>query len=169
MLYQNIFSIIKTFFIIFFSFVVLSILIVTVDYNIRPNIIIISLIVFCFNLTFTSSITLLCTLSIIYGAISNEKIGWLLIVMSIPIFLYVILESFLTKKIGLYAILFICLISELAFEILLNLHTKDAMLIFQMFQSNTNLIYFISNCLLTTAIVIIINKLFSNLKAVQYG
>ncbi len=166
---QNISHIIKTFFIIFFSFVVLSILIQTMHLNIKPNIVIVSLLVFCFNLNFTNSITYMIVLSIVYGAISNEKIGWVLIVLNIPILLYIILESFSTKKIRLHSILFISLVSELAFEILLNLHTRDSVLIFQMFQGDVNLIYFILNCLFTASIVIIINTLFSSLKAVKYG
>ena len=117
---QNIFPFIKTFFIIFFSFIVLSVLIQTMHLSIKPNILIVSLLVFCFNVNFTNSITFLIVLSIIYGAISSEKIGWLLVVLNIPIFLYVMLGLFSTKKIGLYSIIFICLVSELAFEILLN-------------------------------------------------
>lgn len=166
---QNISPIIKTFFIIFFSFVVLSILIQTIHLNIKPNIVIVSLLVFCFNFNFTNSITYMIVLSIVYGAISNEKIGWVLVVLNIPILLYIILESFSTKKIRLHSILLICLVSELAFEILLNLHTRDSVLIFQMFQGDINLIYFILNCLFTASIVIIINTLFSSLKATKYG
>ncbi len=166
---QNISHIIKTFFIIFFSFLLISILIQTMHLNIKPNIVIVSLLVFCFNLNFTNSITYMIVLSIVYGAISNEKIGWVLIVLNIPILLYIILESFSTKKIRLHSILFISLVSELAFEILLNLHTRDSVLIFQMFQGDVNLIYFILNCLFTASIVIIINTLFSSLKAVKYG
>ena len=166
---QNIFPFIKTFFIIFFSFIVLSVLIQTMHLSIKPNILIVSLLVFCFNFNFTNSITFLIVLSIIYGAISSEKIGWLLVVLNIPIFLYVMLGLFSTKKIGLYSIIFICLVSELAFEILLNLHTMDSVLIFQMFQGNINLIYLILNCLFTASIVIIINTLFSSLKATKYG
>ena len=166
---QNISPIIKTFFIIFFSFVVLSILIQTIHLNIKPNIVIVSLLVFCFNFNFTNSITYMIVLSIVYGAISNEKIGWVLVVLNIPILLYIILESFSTKKIRLHSILLICLVSELAFEILLNLHTRDSVLIFQMFQGNINLIYLILNCLFTASIVIIINTLFSSLKATKYG
>ena len=157
---QNIFPFIKTFFIIFFSFIVLSVLIQTMHLSIKPNILIVSLLVFCFNFNFTNSITFLIVLSIIYGAISSEKIGWLLVVLNIPIFLYVMLGLFSTKKIGLYSIIFICLVSELAFEILLN---------FKMFQDDINLMYFILNCLFTAAIVIIINALFSNLKATKYA
>tara|TARA_B110000438_G_scaffold295888_1_gene339682 strand:- start:1096 stop:1239 length:144 start_codon:yes stop_codon:yes gene_type:complete len=45
----------------------------------------------------------------------------------------------------------------------------DAALIFKMFQDDINLMYFILNCLFTAAIVIIINALFSNLKATKYA
>tara|TARA_Y100001970_G_C14186273_1_gene832801 strand:- start:869 stop:1381 length:513 start_codon:yes stop_codon:yes gene_type:complete len=146
--------------IIFFiiSLIAIAIHISLADALFSPNIVIASILLIYFKANLNNAIFYIYVFSAIYGAVSIEKMGWILLICNIPIFFYMIIEILSLKKDRFVFLCLITILSEVTFNLLFNINNVSADTFFNYLTYNQDILLMIGNYITTIIVIFFINK-----------
>ena len=149
----------KIIFFFLISSVLIGIHISLIEFAYAPNIIIASILLVYLSSNLQNAIFYIVVFSIIYGAISIEKIGWVLLICNIPLFLFMIIESLSLKKDSLIFLILITILSESTYNLLLNINNLSSTTFIDLLTYGQNINLILGNYSLTIILILLIHKL----------
>ena len=130
----------------------------TSEIIIFPNIILMSIIIVTLNKNASFSIQYVILLSIIFGSLTIEKIGWIMLIFNTIFCISFIFKNIALKKFQLITIILLTFIGEIIYQNFLNFDNIKHMADLLKINSQRTLIIQFINSLLTALIIYIVIK-----------
>lgn len=138
--------------------ILIGISMATSEIIIFPNIILMSIIIITLNKNVSFSTQYVILLSIIFGSLTTEKIGWIMFIFNTIFCISIIFKNTALKRFHLITIILLTFIGEIIYQNFLNFDDINRMTDFLKINSQRTLILQFANSLLTALIIYIVIK-----------
>ena len=124
-----------------------------------PNVIIASILLIYLSANLQNALFYIYVFSIIYGAISIEKVGWILLICNFPIFFYMVAEMLSLRKDNFIFLCLVTILVEIIFNLLLNINNLSTNTLVNQLTYDQNIQLTIGNYSATIIMIFLINKI----------
>tara|TARA_Y100001970_G_scaffold138225_1_gene170133 strand:+ start:35259 stop:35771 length:513 start_codon:yes stop_codon:yes gene_type:complete len=149
----------KMFLFFIISSIVIGAHISLMSFAFSPNLILVSILLIYLSTNLNNTIFYIYVFAMIYGAISIEKVGWVLLICNIPIFFYMIIELLSFKKDNFMFLCLVTIFSETIFNLLFNINNLSANTLFNQLTYDQDILLLLGNYGGTIIMIFIINKI----------